>query len=123
MNSKIAKNYLFSLFTQIFVLITPFITTPYVSRILLPAGVGQYSYTYAIVSIFVLFGSFGFNYYAQKEISKYQENPNQQFKVFWEVFICKIITSIFCLIAYVIFICFININFYIVVSYIYITIF
>ncbi len=108
MNSKIAKNYLFSLFTQIFVLITPFITTPYVSRILLPAGVGQYSYTYAIVSIFVLFGSFGFNYYAQKEISKYQENPNQQFKVFWEVFICKIITSIFCLIAYVIFICFIN---------------
>ena len=49
---SIKKNYIFNTLYQVFALIVPLITAPYIARVLGPAGVGKYSYTYSIVSIF-----------------------------------------------------------------------
>ena len=57
MKKSIVKNYMYNLVYQILILILPLITTPYLSRVLGSNGVGIYSYTYAIVTYFVLFGS------------------------------------------------------------------
>lgn len=52
---SITINYLLNTSYQILILIVPLITTPYVSRVLGAEGIGIYSYTYSIVSYFLLF--------------------------------------------------------------------
>ncbi len=54
---SITKNYLYNLAYQILILILPLITAPYLSRVLGAEGIGIYTYTYTIVTYFVLFGS------------------------------------------------------------------
>ena len=43
MKKSISKNYIYNLSYQLLLLFTPFITTPYISRVLGPDGVGTYS--------------------------------------------------------------------------------
>lgn len=90
--SSIKKNYVFNLIYHIFSLITPLIVTPYISRVLKSDGVGRYSFTYSIITYFVLFGALGFSLYAQREIARYQDSKEEQTKVFWEVFFARLIT-------------------------------
>ena len=101
-NQKIKKNYIYNLIYQIFGLITPLVTLPYVSRILGSVGIGQYSFSYSIVSYFTLFASLGFSHYAQREIARYQGNKEEQSKIFWEINIAKLISVTFSLIIYVV---------------------
>lgn len=93
-NSKrtIAKNYIYNLLYQIFSLITPFITAPYVSRVLGSAGVGSYSFSFTIANYFVLLGSLGFMYYAQREIAALQDERKKQSITFWEIIIARFIS-------------------------------
>ena len=53
-------NALFSIIFQIFKIIVPFITTPYIARVLGNNNVGEYSYAYSIVYIFITISAFGF---------------------------------------------------------------
>ena len=89
---SIKKNYLFNLIYQIFILIIPLVTTPYISRVLLADGVGQYSFTFSIQSYFVLIAALGFGYYAQREIANHQNDKKSQSIIFWEVTIIKILS-------------------------------
>ena len=56
---SIKKNFIYSMGYQILILITPFITTPYVSRVLGADGIGIYSYTSSIMSYFTLVAALG----------------------------------------------------------------
>ena len=51
---QIAKNYLYNVIYQVFIIIVPLLTIPYLSRILGPSGIGINSYTNSIVQYFVL---------------------------------------------------------------------
>ena len=46
------KNYTYNLIYQVMTLLTPFITTPYLSRVLGPDGTGIQSYTNSVVQYF-----------------------------------------------------------------------
>lgn len=59
MKKNISSNYVYNLVYQIFVIILPIITTPYVSRVLGANGIGTYSYTLSIVTYFTLIGALG----------------------------------------------------------------
>ncbi len=83
------KNYIFNLIYQIFVLIVPLITAPYISRILSAEGVGQYSFTNSLQSYFTLIAALGFGYYAQRLIAFNQDNKHEQSKIFWEIIIVR----------------------------------
>ena len=85
MSKSVSKNYIYNVSYQLLLLITPFITTPYLSRVLEPAGIGTYSYTYSIVSYFILLASLGVADYAQREIAYQQDNPHLQSRTFYEV--------------------------------------
>lgn len=101
MKRKTIKNYIFNLIYQVFTLITPLITTPYVSRILGSSGVGQYSYSYSIASYMIMFGSLGFGYYAQREIARNQGDEKSQSKILWEIIIARAISVTLSLIVFV----------------------
>ena len=59
MKKNISVNYIYNLAYQIFIIILPIITTPYVSRVLGADGIGIYSYTLSIVTYFTLIGALG----------------------------------------------------------------
>ena len=90
---SIKVNYIFNLSYQILTLITPLITTPYISRVLKADGVGTYSYTMSIVSYFTLFAALGSHAFAQREISYYQENKEKISVIFWETVIFRTVMA------------------------------
>lgn len=89
MSKSVSKNYIYNVSYQLLLLIIPFITTPYLSRVLEPSGIGTYSYTYSIVSYFILLASLGVADYAQREIAYQQDNPHLQSRTFYEVNIIR----------------------------------
>ena len=92
-NKSIKKNYILNVIYKTFSLIVPLITTPYVSRILLPTGIGAYSYTFSLVNYFVLFAALGLGTYGQREIAKCQDNKKMQSKIFWEIVIVRLFST------------------------------
>lgn len=101
---SIKKNYALNLFQQILNLLTPLITTPYISRVLGAEGIGIYSYTNSIVFYFTLFATLGTVTYGQREISYVQDNREKRSEVFWNTEIRCVITTTCCLIAYIFFV-------------------
>ncbi|MFK5280690.1 oligosaccharide flippase family protein, partial [Lacticaseibacillus paracasei] len=65
---SIIKNYLYNVSYQVFILIVPMVTTPYITRVLGSDGVGINAYTNSIIQYFVLFGSIGVTLYGNRTI-------------------------------------------------------
>ena len=59
MKKSLTKNYFYNLSYQILVVLTPFITIPYLARVLGPESIGLASFSSSIVSYFSLFASLG----------------------------------------------------------------
>ncbi|WP_164985643.1 flippase [Enterococcus faecium] len=91
--NRLIKNYAYNLCYQILVMILPVITTPYVSRVLKAEGVGEFNYSYAIVSVAVIIAQLGTNMYGQREIAYVQNNKIRRSEVFWSIFVIRIISS------------------------------
>ena len=91
--STILKNYMFNVLYQLFLILVPIIVTPYVSRVLQPEGVGQFSFSSSIITYFTIFAALGCNLYGQREISKYQGDKHKQSVVFYEIFIVRIFST------------------------------
>ena len=105
MRKSIRKNYVYNLIYQILVIIIPIITIPYVSRILGATNIGIYGYTLSISAYFILIGSLGVALYGQREIAYVQKSKNKCSRIFWEIFILRIITMIISTIVfYIVFI-------------------
>ena len=103
MNKKnIKKNYIYNVIYQLLIIIIPLIVTPYTSRVLLPEGIGKYSFTTSIITYFTLFASLGFGYYAQREIAKNSQNKSIQSTVFWEILICRLLSVLISVIVNII---------------------
>lgn len=86
-------NFIYNFISQITAIIVPFITTPYLARVLHEVGNGQIAYVSSIISYFVLFSTLGFNVYGQREIAKYRDNIKEKSRVFWEIFSIRLITT------------------------------
>ena len=97
---SITRNYIYNMVYQVLILILPFITTPYLSRVLGAEGIGIYSYTYAIVTYFILFGSLGIALYGQREIAYAQENKTLRKKIFFEIISFRFLTISIAIILY-----------------------
>lgn len=98
---SVKVNYLFNAGYQIFAIIVPIITTPYISRVLSASGIGVYSYTYSIVRYFLLIAALGTATYGIRTIGMYQEDKEKKSKYFWEIFIFRFVMSLIMLILYV----------------------
>ncbi|CYV77088.1 flippase [Streptococcus suis] len=90
---KTIKNYIYSSLYQIFLVIVPFLTIPYVSRVLGAELIGINSYTNTIMSYFVLFANLGITIYGNRTIAYYREDINKRSQKFWEIIILKFLVS------------------------------
>lgn len=100
---SIKKNYFYNVSYQILTLITPLITTPYISRVLGADGVGTISYVESIASYFTLFATMGIAIHGQREISYVQDDVEKRSLVFWNTKVLQFITSLLALAGYVVF--------------------
>lgn len=91
---SIKRNFIYNTFYNILTILIPFITTPYISRILGPTGIGAYSYTYSIAQYFVLFTMLGITKYGNRTIAGIREDKNKLSKTFSEIYSMQVITGI-----------------------------
>ena len=70
---SVRKNYIYNLIYQVMTLITPFITTPYISRVLGADGTGVQSYTNSVVQYFAILAALGTASYGQREIARHRD--------------------------------------------------
>lgn len=96
-NSK--KNFAYNLLYQLFILITPLVTAPYISRVFGPEGVGLYSFNYSIATYFVYFCLLGINNYGVREIAKCQTREERH-QTFSNVYYTQLMVSLFVVLIY-----------------------
>ncbi|RWZ63377.1 flippase [Lacticaseibacillus paracasei] len=90
---KVVKNFLWNMGYQVFVLLLPIITIPYVSRVLGPTDIGINAYTNSIVQYFILFGTLGLTVYGNREVAYQRDNSKKLSNIFWELTFFKLITT------------------------------
>lgn len=105
-------NYIYRLFYDILTVIIPFITIPYVARVLGTENMGIYSFTNSVITYFTLFAALGTVSYGAREIAQHRDDPVASSKLFWEIELMTIITSLICMSAWIIVIIFSKSNKY-----------
>lgn len=104
-NKSLKVNFLYNISYQLLAILVPIITTPYIARILQADGIGIYSYTLSIVTYFGLIGTLGVNSYGQLKIAANRDNKCKISKLFWEIFLARLLTMCISGVIYFIFIC------------------
>ena len=93
MQKSLAKNSIYNIIYTIANLIFPFVTSIYVSRILLPFGIGKVASSQNIASYFVTIASLGLPSYGVREFAKVRENKCESNKLFTELLLLNIIST------------------------------
>lgn len=107
---SIRQNYIFNMAYQVFAIIVPFVTTPYVSRVLGSDGIGTYSYTYAMVCYFTMVSTLGAGTLGQRIVARVQDDSYKRSVEFWNIEIMRFVPSFIVLIVYYIYVIFIAEN-------------
>ena len=97
---SVRKNYIYNLIYQVMTLITPFITTPYISRVLGADGTGVQSYTNSVVQYFAILAALGTASYGQREIARHRDEIKIRSRLFWEIEVLCMATTAACLIIW-----------------------
>lgn len=105
--SKINKNVIFSILKNVFGIIFPLITFPYVSRVLQPENIGKIDFSSSIISYLALFASLGIPTYAIRECSKVRNDRDKLSKVSSEIYSINLMATFF---SYVVFLIFLLVN-------------
>lgn len=81
--------FFFNLLAQAINYLTPIITAPYLSRTLMPTGVGIYGYCHSIIGYFMIFVAYGFQNYGNKEVAK-SNSKDERSQALWSITISRI---------------------------------
>ena len=108
--SRTIKNFLYNSSYQIFAIIVPLVTTPYLSRVLGAYGVGQYAYVYSIAFYFGIFIKLGIQNYGNRTIAKCRDDFEERSDVFFNLYIMQFILMIIFVFFYLIYTLFFSYN-------------
>lgn len=75
--TNVKKNFGYQLSYQILLSILPFITSPYIARVLGADGVGIYAYTFSIITYFKIFAALGISNYGNRLIAKSKDKTEE----------------------------------------------
>lgn len=100
--SNIKKNFAYQSLYQLLLLLLPFVTAPYISRVLGSSGVGIYTYATSVTSYFVLIINLGIETYGNREVAKIKNNKSNLSKfvsnlILLHVLLGIVVTSVFAL--------------------------
>lgn len=107
---SIKKNVILSTAYQLLSIITPFITAPYIARVLGADGVGIVSYTESIQTYFSMFAALGTVGYGTREIARVRNNVAARSKLFFEIELLTVLATAFCLLLWFVWI-YANVNY------------
>ena len=93
MDRKLGKNLIMSIGYNLLTTIVPFITAPYLGRVLGAENVGIYTYVHSIASYFVMFGLLGFRNYGNRTIARVRDSLEERSKAFSELFSLQLLTG------------------------------
>lgn len=102
--TSVGKNIIYNIIFQCTTLIVPFITTPYVSRILGAKNLGTYSFAMAMVTYFTLVSILGSTTYGQRKVAFYRDDKELVSRIFWNNVLFRLIMSIAAFILYVLYV-------------------
>jgi O-antigen/teichoic acid export membrane protein len=98
--STLKKNFLYVLLQQFVLMGLPFLTIPYISRVLGPHAIGHYSYSFSYITLFINIFLLGSNLYAVREIANVKSDKQQLSRSFSEIFSIRTILLLIALIVY-----------------------
>ena len=101
---KVIKNFFWNAGYQVFALLVPLVTVPYINRVLGPTGVGINAFTNSVVQYFVLLGSLGINLYGNRGTAYRRDDKQAMTTYFWEVTILRFLAIGLSVGAYLVFI-------------------
>lgn len=99
--SSLKINFLLNIAYQLLKIALPLLTVPYLSRVLLSDGIGQYSFTYSISDYFVLAGMLGLNQYGNRAIARVRDSKDERSRVFCSIYCMQFIWAFVVVLAYV----------------------
>lgn len=102
--ASIKKNFAYQMVYEILILILPFVTSPYIARVLGAESIGIYSYTYSVAYYFVLFAMLGLKNYGNRAIAQVREDKQVMSRVFWEIYTLHAGISVLCALAYIVYV-------------------
>lgn len=89
---NLKKNITYNFIYQFLILFLPFVTAPYLSRVIDASGVGTYSYSYSIALSFTYITMLGLNNYGNRSIAAVQDNYELRSQTFCEIQVMQTIT-------------------------------
>ena len=90
LDNNIFLNFIYTVSNLLF----PFITFPYVSKILGPQKIGMINYAEAVVIYFTLIASLGINLYATRECAKIRNNKKELSMLVQEIFLINLSSTV-----------------------------
>lgn len=93
MQKSLTKNSIYNIIYTVANILFPFLTSIYISRILLPIGVGRVASAQNIASYFVTIAALGLPSYGVREFSKVRENTFLKNKLFTELVLLNFIST------------------------------
>ncbi|MDR2278099.1 MAG: oligosaccharide flippase family protein [Vagococcus sp.] len=97
--NKTVSNLFYQTIYQLIKIIIPIVTIPIASKALGASGIGLNSFSNSIAQYFVLFSSLGISLYGNREIAINRENKKLK-QTFVDIFVMKLLTTMFSLITY-----------------------
>lgn len=97
---KLVKNYIYNLIYQVFLVIVPLITAPYLAKTLGSKALGIYSYICSVSSIITNLGLIGLNNYGAREVAYSRIEQRKLDKVFADINILRLILLLIISIPY-----------------------
>lgn len=99
-NATLKKNISYQLIYRVLTVITPLITSPWISRALGPQVVGVYSATQTYINYFLLFALLGVETYGTRTIASARNNHDELQCKFWNIYSLQVIATLLASAAY-----------------------
>lgn len=101
--NTIKKNFFYNAVYQLLIIILPIVTAPYVSRVLGPTNMGEYSYTYSVATYFLLLAKLGFDNYGNRSIATNRHDADKLNKTFSGIYILQMVIATFSIVLYIVY--------------------
>ena len=98
---SIRKNLAYNFLLSVSHVLLPLISIPYVSRVLLPDGIGQVSFIDSFTYYFINIAEFGIVLYGIREVARHRHQPEALSKLVSELLALHVITSVAAMLLYV----------------------
>ena len=83
--SRILKNYFYNILYNMFVLLVPLITAPYLARVLGAERLGIYSYVSSSTSVIMSVSLFGIYSYGNRQTAYMRDDSEEMSQMFWDI--------------------------------------